>query len=102
MEILEFATITQDVIVGTPIENYIPTLCLPAQGQIHALRGIPEDQEQNVREIVLDWATNSAGADEEFLVAFRDGPAHFRVIRRFQGEFREALFPAKKPASGSS
>ncbi len=96
MEITDFAAITQNVIDGTPFEDYIPTLCLPARSQIQALEGIPAEEEQNLREIVLDWATKAADVDEEFLVAFRDGSSHFRIIRRFRGEVREALFPVKK------
>lgn len=96
MEIADFAEITQNVIKGAPFEDYIPTLCLPARSQIKALQGVPAEEEQNIRAIVLDWANDSAEPDEEFLVAFRDGPSHFRIIRRFEGEFREALFPAKK------
>ena len=96
MEITDFAEITQNVIDGTPFEDYIPTLCLPTRNQIQALEGIPPEEEQNLREIALDWAVDVAEADEEFLVAFRDGPAHFRIIRRFQGKIHEALFPAKK------
>jgi hypothetical protein len=96
MEITEFAEVTYQVLKDTPIDVYIPTLCLPEQGMIQALQGIPDDQEDNLREISLDWATNTAGETEEFLVAFRDGPGHFRVIRRFDGEIHEALFPAKK------
>ena len=59
--------------------------------------GIPQMALMNIlREIALDWASNSAGKEDEFLVAFRDGPAHFRIIRRFKGELREALYPARK------
>ena len=97
MEIPDFAEITQNVIDGTPFEEFLPTLCLPARNQIKALQGIPAEEEKNVREIVLDWALNLAHADEEFLVAFRDGNSHFRIIRRHQGETHEALFPATKP-----
>ena len=96
MEIRDFAEITQNVIDGAPFDEYIPTLCLPARNQILALEGIPTDEEQNVRQIALDWAANKAQAEEEFLVAFRDGPRHFRIIRRFQGEIREGLFPAHR------
>ena len=96
MEITEFAAITYKVLEDTPFEAYIPTLCLPVPGQIQALQGIPAEEEPNLREIALDWASNSAGKEDEFLVAFRDGPAHFRIIRRFKGELREALYPARK------
>ena len=97
MEIIDFAEVTYGVLKDTPFEEYIPTLCLPdgESMKIHALEGIPEEEEDNMRSIVLDWATETARADEEFLVAYRDGVDHFRIIRRYKGEIREALFPAK-------
>ncbi|MFT3870217.1 MAG: hypothetical protein QM715_17345 [Nibricoccus sp.] len=98
MEIADFARITYNVLDGTPFDDYIPTLCLPAQSKLLALEGIPKE-EANVREIVFDWACRTAVNGEEFLVAFRDGTAHFRIIRRFEGEIREALYPAKRPKS---
>jgi hypothetical protein len=94
MEIGEFAEITYRVLEGTRFEDYIPTLCLPGQDAIHGLQGIPPEEENNLREISIEWAINSTDEHEEFLVAFRDGPAHFRIVRRFEGETREALFPA--------
>ena len=96
MEIADFAEMTYVVLQDTPIEDYIPTLCLPEKNTVHALQGIPAEEEKNLREISLDWALNATDEKEEFLVAFRDGPEHFRIIRRFNGELREALFPAKK------
>lgn len=101
MEIERFAEITQNVIEGTPFEEYIPTLCLPKQNKIMALEGIPEEEEPNLRQISLDWALKSAEEGEEFLVAFRDGPRHFRIIRRFEGEMREALFSACRNENGA-
>jgi hypothetical protein len=44
MEITEFAEVTYQVLKDTPIDVYIPTLCLPEQGMIQALQGIPDDQ----------------------------------------------------------
>jgi hypothetical protein len=96
MEIAQFSEMTQNVIEGTPFEEYIPTLCLPEQNKVMALEGIPEEEESNLRQISLDWAVECANDEEEFLVAFRDGPEHFRIIRRFQGALSEALFPAYK------
>ena len=98
MEVEAFAEITYRVLEETPLEKYIPTLCLPARGEIHALQGVPEEQEDNIREIALDWAVSTADQAEEFLVAFRDGERYFRIIRRAGGELREALFPGTKTA----
>lgn len=72
----------------------MPTLCLPEQSKVMALEGIPKEEESNLRQISLDWAIQCAKDEEEFLVAFREGPEHFRIIRRFQGALSEALYPA--------
>jgi hypothetical protein len=96
MEIAAFAEITYGVLEDTPLESYLPTLCLPSRSQIQALRGIPAEEEQRVREIALDWAQTTAGENEEFLVAFRDGPGYFRIIRRSEGKLQEALYPGRR------
>lgn len=99
MEISAFADITYQVLQDTPLDRYIPTLCLPEQGQILALSGIPAEEEPRVREIALDWALETAKDGEEFLVAFRDGDGYFRIIRRFEGKLREALYPGERPGN---
>jgi hypothetical protein len=97
MEIADFAEITYQVLQDTPLESYIPTLCLPAHSQIQALRGVPpEEEEKRIREIALEWAESSASENEEFLVAFRDGAGYFRIIRRSEGMLREALYPGRR------
>lgn len=96
MEIAAFAEITYGVLEDTPLKLYIPTLCLPARSQIQALQGIPEEEEDRTREIALEWAESTARADEEFLVAFRDGDGYFRIIRRSDGKLQEALYPERR------
>jgi hypothetical protein len=96
MEIAAFAEMTYHVLQDTPIEEYIPTLCLPERSQIQALSGVPEQEENRMREIALEWAESTAREGEEFLVAFRDGDGCFRIIRRAEGVLREALYPGKR------
>jgi len=97
MKIADVADMTYGVLEDIPFEDYIPTLFLPGRSAVHALEGIPADEDDNLRAVSLDWALKSADDAEEFLVAFRDGPAHFRVIHRVDGVLEEALFPSKKP-----
>ena len=96
MEIAAFAEITYQVLQETPLEKYIPTLCLPGRSQILALQGVPARDEDRIREIALEWAQSTATAGEEFLVAFRDGDGYFRIIRRADGKLQEALYPGRK------
>ena len=98
MDIAAFAEITYQVLRTTPLESYIPTLCLPEQGAIHALQGVPPEEEIRIREIALNWAESTAAENEEFLVAYRDGDGYFRIIRRCDGKLQEALYPGRKPS----
>lgn len=97
MEITVFAEMTYGVLQDTPLDKFIPSLFLPERREIRALSDIPAGQESNVREIALQWAELTAKPGEEYLIAFRDGERFFRIIRRCQGELREALYPEKKP-----
>jgi hypothetical protein len=96
MEITAFAEMTYEVLKETPLDRYIPTLCLPERGHILALQGVPDEEEARLREIALEWAEATAKTGEEFLVAFRDGDGYFRVIRRAEGAIKEALYPGRK------
>ena len=98
MEIAEFAEVTYQVLKDTPLEKYIPTLCLPERGEIHALQGVPKEEEIRIREHALGWAVSTAKENEVFLVAFRDGDGYFRIIRRAHGNLQEALYPERKTA----
>jgi hypothetical protein len=93
MDIESFARVTFRVLRSTPIEEYQPTLCLPRRKTVFTLAGIPPEKLESLRAIVLDWANGEAEPDEEFLLAYRDGPRSIRIIRRFDGCFEESLFP---------
>ena len=96
MDIPAFAEITYRVMEKTPLSELLPTLCLPARRHILSLTGVPKD-EADVRSVALDWAESKAEVDEEFLVAFRDGEHHFRIVRRAGGKIDDALYPERKP-----
>jgi len=93
MEIEAFAQITYRVLRSTPFAEYQPTLCLPKRKNILSLAGIPKDEESEIRSIALDWANEKAEPDEEFLLAYREDTQHFRIIRRLNGKYEEALYP---------
>jgi hypothetical protein len=96
VEIPAFAEITYRVLANTPLSEFAPTVCFPERRQIQTLSGVPPEEEERMRDISLEWAASKAKGGEEFLVAFRDGNACFRIIRSYQGELHEALFPEKK------
>ncbi|HEX4591014.1 MAG TPA: hypothetical protein VH120_13845 [Gemmataceae bacterium] len=87
MTVEQFADITYRIIGKQGFDGFLPTACYPEKSEVCVLEGMPNDVEPE--STVLDWATRSAGSDEEFLVAFKSGPAEFRVIRR-QGASKES------------
>jgi hypothetical protein len=96
MEIQQFAEMTWRVIEKDRFADYQPTLCLPAQRHVTALAGIPAEEGANIRTISLNWAIKTADQDEEFLLAFKETEASFRIIRRNEGQFFEDVFPSSR------
>jgi hypothetical protein len=86
MTLDDFAKITRRVISEDGFEGYLPTACYPIRREIKALEGLPSDLAPE--EPVLEWAAESAGLNEEFLVAFKVDDSRFKVIRRI-GPFAE-------------
>jgi hypothetical protein len=98
MDISAFAEITYGVLKTTPLAEFVPTLCLPEKRKMIALEGVPPEQENDLRSLLIDWAQSKAGPEEVFLLVFRDGDRHFRIVRRFEGQFTDALYPQRKPS----
>jgi hypothetical protein len=84
MTLDQFAEITKGVIANQGFDEFQPTACFPEQRHVKSLEGMPADVEPE--EPVFEWASNSAGDDEEFLVAFKTGKRQFRVLRRSKGK----------------
>jgi hypothetical protein len=84
----EFAVITRRVIAKEGFEEFQPTACYPERREVKALAGLPADIDPE--EPVLDWASQGAVNDEEFLVAFKISDDVFRVIRWFDSAFQHA------------
>jgi hypothetical protein len=93
MRLEDFAEITQRVIRKDGFDGFLPTLCLPEQKHITVLEGVPDEKQPEIRSISLEWARRKAGEQEEFLLAFREDEASFRIIRSFRGEICERVFP---------
>ena len=93
MHLEDFAEITQRVIQKDGFDGFLPTLCLPERQHITVLEGVPEDRQPEIRSVSLAWARDKATEQEEFLLAFREDEASFRVIRSYRGEISERVFP---------
>ena len=91
--ILAFAAITRRVIARDGFEGYLPTALYPSRKHIVVLEGIPEVE--NVETVALEWALSNAVGDEEFLVAFKVSPTHFKVIRRNGPTYESDVFRAQ-------
>jgi hypothetical protein len=93
MRLEDFAETTQRVIRKDGFDGFLPTLCLPERDHIAVLEGVPEEKQPHIRSISLAWARDKATDQEEFLLAFREDDASFRVIRSYRGEISERVFP---------
>ncbi len=86
MNIERFAEITKKIISENGIEEFIPTICLPEQGQIVALEDISEDAD--FENEVFEYALSKANSDEEeVLFVFRSGPKEFTILQRKNGNY---------------
>ena len=86
----EFAKITKKVIARDGFGDYLPTAFYPRRKEVLVLEGAPKGA--GLERIALSWAKKSAHGDEEFLVAFKVGPAKFKIIRRHAGRQEEKTF----------
>lgn len=75
----QFATITYRVVAKAGLADFQPTACYPARREVKTLTGLPPDIDPEIA--VLEWAAQSASANEEFLVAFKTAENSFRIIR---------------------
>jgi hypothetical protein len=94
MQLDDFADSTKRVIRKDGFEGFLPTLYLPQQYHIMVLEGVPPEKQSEIRTIALEWARDKAADEQEFLLAFREDEASFRVIQSLNGELSEKVFPA--------
>jgi hypothetical protein len=93
MEIGSFAAMNQRLIASDGFDEYLPTACYPERRVLRVLEGVPSGLD--LEHIAFDWAMDAAEGDEEVLVAFKVDSAHFKVIRRAQGQTEQGVFPAE-------
>ena len=84
----QFVKMTQRIIAEDGFDNYLPTLLLPATREVRVL-----DQVEGGGESlgITDWLSEQVAQDEDFLVAFKAGDAHFMVVGRLGGQSCERL-----------
>ena len=78
----QFVKMTQRIIAEDGFDNYLPTLLLPATREVRVLDQVEGDGESLG---ITDWLAEQVGPDEDFLVAFKAGDAHFMVVGRLGG-----------------
>jgi hypothetical protein len=88
-----FIAMTHRVIERDGFEAYQPTLLLPQRKDIRILEGVPADVD--IEAAATSWATRATDAEEDFFLAFKTDPNHFKVIARVRGERHEALCPVQ-------
>ena len=84
----QFVKMTQRIIAEDGFDNYLPTLLLPATREVRVLDQVEGDGESLG---ITDWLAEQVGPDEDFLVAFKSGDAHFMVVGRLGGQACERL-----------
>ena len=84
----QFVKMTQRIIAEDGFDNYLPTLLLPASREVRVLDQVEGDGESLG---ITDWLAEQVGPDEDFLVAFKAGDAHFMVVGRLGGQACERL-----------
>ena len=84
----QFVKMTQRIIAEDGFDNYLPTLLLPATREVRVLDLVEGDGESLG---ITDWLAEQVGPDEDFLVAFKAGDAHFMVVGRLGGQACERL-----------
>ena len=84
----QFVKMTQRIIAEDGFDNYLPTLLLPATREVRVLDQVEGDGESLG---ITDWLSEQVGQDEDFLVAFKAGDAHFMVVGRLGGQACERL-----------
>ncbi len=89
----DFIAMTRRVIAKDGFDGYLPTLVLPARRHIAALEGVPPGVD--VEAAAKKWANAKAGADEDYFLAFKIDPVHFKVIARRDGIEEERISAAE-------
>jgi hypothetical protein len=79
MTLDEFSETTKYIISREGFDRYLPTVCYPDRGEFRVLTGLLSHIEPE--QPILDWASKSAGKNEEFLVAFKIDGNRFKVVR---------------------
>jgi hypothetical protein len=92
MKIKEFAEITRRIIARDGFEEYLPTAYFPGRRHIVVIEGVPD--KVNIEDVALKWASTKAEEGEEYFVAFKINSRQFKVVRRSNSEYQEALFDA--------
>ena len=84
----QFVKMTQRIIAEDGFDNYLPTLLLPATREVRVLDQVDGGGESLG---ITDWLSEQVRQDEDFLVAFKAGDAHFMVVGRLGGQACERL-----------
>lgn len=93
MTIDDFIAMTRRIIAKDGIENYLPTLVLPDRRLITVLEGMPPDVD--VEAASRTWASDQAGENEDYFLAFTIDAARFKVVARLGGVEHERIAESK-------
>jgi hypothetical protein len=85
----EWVSMTRRVVLRDGFDDFLPVACFPGRHEVRVLEGLPAESEPEAA--VLKWAEGLAMQGEEFLVAFKLDPRHFKVLRWSEGSEETAI-----------
>jgi hypothetical protein len=93
-----FAGIVRHLVQRDGFPHFLPTVFLPARGEVRILDDTPPDGDH--QQAALRWAAERTLPDEEVLVAFQVDASRFRIVRRAGPVREEGLFDIDGEAGG--
>jgi hypothetical protein len=84
-----FIAITRDIIAEDGIGEFLPTLMLPAHGDVRLLENASGAASHESE--ALKWVQDAVSPDEDFLLAYRIDEKHFKVVSRSDGRQDEQI-----------
>ena len=89
-EIEQFIETTRNVIQEDGFDDYLPTLLFPDRYEIYVLEA--EFDSDNHEAVVQDWLADQVGDEDNFLVAFKIDPQHFKLLGRLDDVHHERVY----------
>lgn len=92
MNLDEFVDEIREIVRTLHFEDFFAWACYPGQRWCRGLSRLPHEGEPEAE--ILRWAKAWAMEGEEFLVAYKVDPLHFKAVRRGKGPEESVIVEA--------